>query len=163
MEFGPAAPNQENYTDGSIQIQSIWRRRLWIKRPLLVFGFDDAPHGHAEVSFENVFVPANNILLGEGFRFEIAQGTGMQMMAQRALRRKVFGKSIAEHGSFLADVAKCRIEVERTRLLVLEAADQLDRLGNKTARGIIAMAKAAAPNMALMVVGTRHGNASARC
>ncbi|KAK2645497.1 hypothetical protein Ddye_020692 [Dipteronia dyeriana] len=141
-----------------------------IKRPLMVFGFDDAPHGHAEVSFENVCVPANNILLGEGRGFEIAQGRlgpgrlhhcmrligaaerGMQMMAQRALSRKVFRKFIAEHGSFLADVAKCRIELERTRLLVLEAADQLDRLGNKTARGILAMAKVAAPNMALMVL-----------
>ncbi|KAH7573532.1 hypothetical protein ACOSQ2_007557 [Xanthoceras sorbifolium] len=151
-----------------------------IKRPLMVFGFDDAPHGHAEVSFKNVCVPANNILLGEGRGFEIAQGRlgpgrlhhcmrligaaerGMQLMAQRALSRKVFGKFIAEHGSFLSDVAKCRIELERTRLLVLEAADQLDRLGNKTARGIIAMAKVAAPNMALMVLDMAmqvHGGA----
>ncbi|KAH9683570.1 putative acyl-CoA dehydrogenase IBR3 [Citrus sinensis] len=141
-----------------------------IKRPLLVFGFDDAPHGHAEISFENVCVPAKNILLGEGRGFEIAQGRlgpgrlhhcmrligaaerGMQLMAERALSRKAFGKFIAQHGSFLSEMAKCRIELERTRLLVLEAADQLDRLGNKKARGTIAMAKVAAPNMALKVL-----------
>ncbi|KAK6913737.1 Aminoglycoside phosphotransferase [Dillenia turbinata] len=141
-----------------------------IKRPLMVFGFDDAPHGHAEVSFDNVHVPATNILLGEGRGFEIAQGRlgpgrlhhcmrligaaerGMQLMAQRALSRKVFGKMIAQHGSFLSDIAKCRVELEKTRLLVLEAADQLDRVGNKKARGTIAMAKVAAPNMALQVL-----------
>ncbi|KAG6582199.1 putative acyl-CoA dehydrogenase IBR3, partial [Cucurbita argyrosperma subsp. sororia] len=141
-----------------------------IKRPLTVFGFDDAPHGHAEILFDNVRVPATNILLGEGRGFEIAQGRlgpgrlhhcmrlvgaaerGMQMAVQRALSRKVFGKLIAEQGSFLADIAKCRVELEKTRLLVLEAADQLDRLGNKKARGTIAMAKVAAPNMALQIL-----------
>ncbi|MCH97194.1 acyl-CoA dehydrogenase, partial [Trifolium medium] len=77
---------------------------------------------------------------------------GMQLMAQRALNRKAFGKLIAQHGSFISDLAKCRVELEKTRLLVLEAADQLDRYGNKKARGIIAMAKVAAPNMALQVL-----------
>ncbi|XP_058212503.1 probable acyl-CoA dehydrogenase IBR3 isoform X1 [Rhododendron vialii] len=143
---------------------------IHVKRPLMVFGFDDAPHGHAEILFENVRVPAKNILLGEGRGFEIAQGRlgpgrlhhclrligaaerGMQMMVQRALKRRTFGKLIAEHGSFLSDIAKCRINLEQTRLLVLEAADQLDRLGNKEARGILAMAKVAAPNMALKVL-----------
>jgi acyl-CoA dehydrogenase len=143
---------------------------IHIKRPLQVFGFDDAPHGHAEIVFDNVRVPAKNILLGEGCGFEIAQGRlgpgrlhhcmrligaaerGMQIMVQRALSRKAFGKYIAQHGSFLSDMAKCRIELESTRLLVLEAADQLDRLGNKKARGILAMAKVAAPNMALKVL-----------
>nr|POF05279.1 putative acyl-coa dehydrogenase ibr3 [Quercus suber] len=87
---------------------------------------------------------------------------GMQMMAQRALSRRVFGKLIAEQGSFISDIAKCRIELEKARLLVLEAADQLDRLGNKKARGIIAMAKVAAPNMALKVLDMAmqvHGGA----
>jgi acyl-CoA dehydrogenase len=141
-----------------------------IKRPLLVFGFDDAPHGHAEITFENVRVPVTNILLGEGRGFEIAQGRlgpgrlhhcmrlvgaaerGMNMMVERALSRTTFGKRIAQHGSFQSDLAKCRIELEQARLLVLEAADQLDRHGNKKARGILAMAKVAAPNMALKVL-----------
>ncbi|KAL5713153.1 medium-chain acyl-CoA dehydrogenase [Ranunculus cassubicifolius] len=151
-----------------------------VKRPLLVFGFDDAPHGHAEVSFTNVRVPAKNILLGEGRGFEIAQGRlgpgrlhhcmrligaaerGMQMMVQRASERKVFGKWIAQQGSFLSDLAKCRVELEMTRLIVLEAADQLDRHGNKKARGILAIAKVAAPKMALKVLDTAiqvHGGA----
>ncbi|GER27674.1 acyl-CoA dehydrogenase-related [Striga asiatica] len=141
-----------------------------IKRPLTVFGFDDAPHGHAEITFENVRVPSKNILLGEGRGFEIAQGRlgpgrlhhcmrligaaerGMEMMIQRAISRRAFDKLIAQHGSFVSDIAKCRIDLESTRLLVLEAADQLDRLGNKKARGTIAMAKVAAPNMALRVL-----------
>jgi acyl-CoA dehydrogenase len=143
---------------------------IHVERPLSVFGFDDAPHGHAEISFENVRVPAKNILLGEGRGFEIAQGRlgpgrlhhcmrligaaerGMQMMVQRALQRKTFGKFIAEHGSFRSDLAKCRIELEKTRLLVFDAADQLDRLGNKKARGTIAMAKVGTPSMALKVL-----------
>lgn len=151
-----------------------------IVRPLTVFGFDDAPHGHAEMVFENVRVPAKNILLGEGRGFEIAQGRlgpgrlhhcmrligaaerSMQLMAQRALTRTTFGKLIAQHGSFQTDIAKCRIELEQTRLLVLDAADQLDRLGNKKARGALAMAKVAAPNMALKVIDRAiqvHGGA----
>ncbi|KAJ6889802.1 acyl-CoA dehydrogenase IBR3 [Populus alba x Populus x berolinensis] len=169
-----------NHKQQSMILVDIQTPGVHIKRPLMVFGFDDAPHGHAEVVFDNVRVPAKNILLGEGRGFEIAQGRlgpgrlhhcmrligaserGMQMMVQRALSRKAFGKLIAEHGSFRSDVAKCRIELEKTRLLVLEAADQLDRLGNKKARGTIAMAKVAAPNMALMVLDTAmqvHGAA----
>ncbi|OVA02616.1 Aminoglycoside phosphotransferase [Macleaya cordata] len=162
--------NAAKHKQQSMILVDIKTPGVQVKRPLMVFGFDDAPHGHAEVVFENVRVPAKNILLGEGRGFEIAQGRlgpgrlhhcmrlvgaaerGMQMMAQRALQRKVFGKLIAEQGSFQSDIAKCRVELEKTRLLVLEAADQLDRLGNKKARGIIAMAKVAAPNMALEVL-----------
>uniref|UniRef100_A0A1J3EF70 Acyl-CoA dehydrogenase family member 10 n=1 Tax=Noccaea caerulescens TaxID=107243 RepID=A0A1J3EF70_NOCCA len=153
---------------------------IHVKRPLTVFGFDDAPHGHAEISFDNVIVPAKNILLGEGRGFEIAQGRlgpgrlhhcmrligaaerGMELMAQRALSRKTFGKFIAQHGSFVSDLAKLRVELEGSRLLVLEAADHLDKFGNKKARGILAMAKVAAPNTALKVLDTAiqvHGAA----
>ncbi|XP_077218202.1 acyl-CoA dehydrogenase-like protein isoform X2 [Tasmannia lanceolata] len=164
-DFGAAKHKQQ-----SMILVDVKTPGVHIKRPLLVFGFDDAPHGHAEVSFTNVCVPIQNILLGEGRGFEIAQGRlgpgrlhhcmrllgaaerGMQMMVQRALKRRVFGKLIAEQGSFLSDLAKCRVDLEKTRLLVLEAADQLDRLGNKKARGTIAMAKVAAPNMALGVL-----------
>ncbi|KAF3456262.1 hypothetical protein FNV43_RR00912 [Rhamnella rubrinervis] len=162
--------NAAKHKQQSMILVDIQTPGVLVKRPLMVFGFDDAPHGHAEVIFENVQVPAKNILLGEGRGFEIAQGRlgpgrlhhcmrligaaerGMQIMAQRALSRRVFGKLIAEQGSFLSDLAKCRIELEKARLLVLEAADQLDRLGNKKARGTIAMAKVAAPNMALKVL-----------
>uniref|UniRef100_A0A7N2N6Y8 Acyl-CoA dehydrogenase/oxidase C-terminal domain-containing protein n=1 Tax=Quercus lobata TaxID=97700 RepID=A0A7N2N6Y8_QUELO len=110
-----------------------------IKRPLMVFGFDDAPHGHAEVSFVNGRLRPGR--LHHCMRLIGAAERGMQMMAQRALSRRVFGKLIAEQGSFISDIAKCRIELEKARLLVLQAADQLDKLGNKKARGIIAMAK----------------------
>lgn len=162
--------NAAKHKQQSMILVDIKTPGVHIKRPLMVFGFDDAPHGHAEVTFDNVCVPAKNILLGEGRGFEIAQGRlgpgrlhhcmrligaaerGMRMMVQRALSRRVFGKLIAEQGSFLSDLAKCRIELEKARLLVLEAADQLDRLGNKRARGTIAMAKVAAPNMALQVL-----------
>ncbi|KAJ8623253.1 hypothetical protein MRB53_031782 [Persea americana] len=162
--------NAAKHKQQSMILVDIRTPGVCIKRPLLVFGFDDAPHGHAEVSFENVRVPIANLLLGEGRGFEIAQGRlgpgrlhhcmrligaaerGMHLMVQRALTRKVFGKLIAEQGSFLSNLAKSRVELEMTRLLVLEAADQLDRLGNKKARGTIAMAKVAAPNMALKVL-----------
>ncbi|XP_071692724.1 probable acyl-CoA dehydrogenase IBR3 [Rutidosis leptorrhynchoides] len=172
--------NAPSHKQQSMILVDINTPGVTVVRHLTVFGFDDAPHGHAEVSFENVCVPAKNILLGEGRGFEIAQGRlgpgrlhhcmrligaaerGMQLMVQRALERKTFGKLIAQHGSFVTDLAKCRIELERTRLLVLEAADQLDRHGNKKARGALAMAKVAAPNMALKVLDTAiqvHGAA----
>ncbi|XP_028786959.1 probable acyl-CoA dehydrogenase IBR3 [Neltuma alba] len=172
--------NAAKHRQQSMILVDIQTPGVHIKRPLMVFGFDDAPHGHAEVTFDNVKVPAKNIILGEGRGFEIAQGRlgpgrlhhcmrligaaerGMQMMVERAVNRRTFGKLIAQHGSFLSDMAKCRIELEKTRLLVLEAADQLDRIGNKKARGIIAMAKVAAPNMALKVLDVAiqvHGGA----
>ncbi|VFQ94699.1 unnamed protein product [Cuscuta campestris] len=168
--MGKTDPTAPLHKQQSMILVDINTPGITIKRPLAVFGFDDAPHGHAEILFENVRVSDKNILLGEGRGFEIAQGRlgpgrlhhcmrligaaerGMQMMVQRATERITFGKFIMEHGSFRSDVARCRIELEKTRLLVLEAADQLDRLGNKEARGTIAMAKVAAPEMALKVL-----------
>jgi acyl-CoA dehydrogenase len=141
-----------------------------IIRQLPVFGFDDAPHGHSEIVFENVRVPADNILLGEGRGFEIAQarlGPGrihhcmrnigvaertLQKTCKRLLSRVAFGKPIADQSIWLERIANCRVQIDQTRLLVLNAADKMDRLGNKAARREIAMIKVAAPAMLNFVV-----------
>ncbi|MGA7817378.1 acyl-CoA dehydrogenase family protein [Caballeronia sp.] len=168
--MGKTDPDAPKHQQQSMILVPADASGITVHRPLSVFGYDDAPHGHMDITLKDVRVPAGNMLLGEGRGFEIAQGRlgpgrihhcmrliglaerALELMSKRTLQRMAFGKPIAAHGVTQERIAEARIMIEQARLLTLKAAYMMDTVGNKGARGEIAMIKVVAPNIACQVI-----------